>query len=136
MDIKQLYPAILKKRGGGVAFFLKNNINGQIVKKLETNSVQLLTVAIKTIKEQIWFSCVYMPPKCTNEANFLTVDRYLDSLMIDPETKHVICGDFNINFLINSKKAKSLKNLLTKTMSQRGYQMAEVRSLTQFFLTF
>ena len=45
-----------KKRGGGVAFFLKNNINCQIVKKLETNSVQLLTVAIKTIKEKIWFS--------------------------------------------------------------------------------
>ena len=47
----------------------KNNINCQIVKKLETNSVQLLTVAIKTIKEQIWFSSIYMPPNCTNEAN-------------------------------------------------------------------
>ena len=101
-----------KKRGGGVAFFLKNNINCQIVKKLETNSVQLLTVAIKTIKEEIWFSCIYMPPNCTNEANFLTVERYLDSLMVDPETKHVLCGDFNVNFLINSKKAESLKSLL------------------------
>ena len=112
MVIKQLYPAIVKKRGGGVAFFLKNNINCQIVKKLETNSVQLLTVAIKTIKEEIWFSCIYMPPNCTNEANFLTVERYLDSLMVDPETKHVLCGDFNVNFLVNSKKAESLKSLL------------------------
>ena len=94
-----------KKRCGGVAFFLKNNINCQIVKKLETNSVQLLTVAIKTIKEEIWFSCIYIPPNCTNEANFLTVERYLDSLMVDPETKHVLCGDFNANFLTNSKKA-------------------------------
>ena len=81
-----------KKRGGGVAFFLKNNINCQIVKKLETNSVQLLTVAIKTIKEEIWFSCIYMPPNCTNEANFLTVERYLDSLMVDPETKTYYVG--------------------------------------------
>ena len=32
--------------------------------------------------------------------------------MIDPETKHVLCGDFCVNFLINSKKAESLKNLL------------------------
>ena len=32
--------------------------------------------------------------------------------MIDPETKQVLCGDFNVNFLINSKKAESLKNLL------------------------
>ena len=112
MVIKQLYPAIVKKRGGGVAFFLKNNINCQIVKKLETNSVQLLTVAIKTIKKEIWFSCIYMPPNCTNEANFLTVERYLDSLMVDPETKHVLCGDFNVNFLVNSKKAESLKSLL------------------------
>ena len=101
-----------KKRGGGVAFFLKNNINCQIVKKLETNSVQLLTVAIKTIKEEICFSCIYMPPNCTNEANFVTVERYLDSLMVDPETKHVLCGDFNVNFLVNSKKAESLKSFL------------------------
>ena len=101
-----------KTRGGDVAFFLKNNINCQIVKKLETNSVQLLTVAFKTIKEQIWFSCIYMPPNCTNVANFLAVERYLDSLMIDSETKHVLCGDFNFNFLINCKKAESLKNLL------------------------
>ena len=101
-----------KKRGGGVAFFLKNNINCQIVQKLETNSVQLLTVAIKTIKEEIWFSCTYMPPNCTNEANFLTVERYLDSLMVHPETKHVLCGNFNDNFSINSKKAESLKSLL------------------------
>ena len=54
-----------------------------------------------------------MPPNCTNEANFLTVERYLDSLMVDPETKHLPCGDFNVNFLINCKKAQSLKNLLT-----------------------
>ena len=53
-----------------------------------------------------------MPPNCTNEANFLTVERYLDSLMVDPETKHVLCGDFNVNFLINSKKAESLKSRL------------------------
>ena len=64
-----IIPSNRKKRGGGVVFFWKNNINCQIVKKLETNSVQLLTVAIKTIKEQIWFSCIYMTPNCTNEAN-------------------------------------------------------------------
>ena len=106
-----------KKRGGGVAFFLKNNINCQIVKKLETNSVQLLTVAIKTI-EEIWFSCFYMPPNCTNEANFLTVERYLDSLMVDPETKHVLCGDFNVHFLINSKKSRKLKKPFSRKRSQ------------------
>ena len=53
-----------------------------------------------------------MPPNCTNEANFWTVERYLDSLMIDPETKHVLCGDFNVNFLKNSKNAESSKNFL------------------------
>ena len=53
-----------------------------------------------------------MPPNCTNEANFLAVERHFDSLMVDPETKHVLCGDFNVNFLINSKKAESLKSLL------------------------
>ena len=53
-----------------------------------------------------------MPPTCTNETNFLTVERYLDSLMVDPETKHVLCGDFVVNFLLNSKKTKSLKSLL------------------------
>ena len=55
-----------------------------------------------------------MPQNCTNEANFLTVERYLDSLMVDAETKHFLCGDFNVNFLTNSKKAESLKSLLAR----------------------
>ena len=53
-----------------------------------------------------------MPPNCTNETNFLTVERYLESLMVDPETKHVLCGDFKVNFLLNSKKTESLKSLI------------------------
>ena len=51
-----------------------------------------------------------MPPNCS-EANFLTVERYHDSLMVDPETKHVHCGDFKVNFF-KQQKAESLKNLL------------------------
>ena len=51
-----------------------------------------------------------MPPNCTNEANFLTVERYFDSLMIDPETKHVLCGDFNVNFFNKQQKSRKFKN--------------------------
>ena len=40
------------------------------------------------------------------------VERYLDSLMVEQETKHEICGDFNLNFLINSRETERLKNLL------------------------
>ena len=36
-----------------------------------------------------------MPTNCINGANFLLIGRYLDSLMVDPEPKHVLCGDFN-----------------------------------------
>ena len=32
--------------------------------------------------------------------------------MVDPETKHVLCGDFNVNFLLNIKKAENLRSLL------------------------
>ena len=31
--------------------------------------------------------------------------------MVDPETKHVLCGDFIVKILINIKIAKSLKSL-------------------------
>ena len=56
-----------------------------------------------------------MPQNCTNEANFLTVERYLDNLMVDAETKDLLCGDFNDNFFKkNSKKAESLKSLLAR----------------------
>ena len=41
-EYQTIIPSNREKRGGGVAFFLKININGQIVKKLETSSVQLL----------------------------------------------------------------------------------------------
>ena len=47
----------------------------QIVKKFEVNSVKLHTVAFETIEERIWFLNVYKTPNCTNEANFLLVEK-------------------------------------------------------------
>ena len=44
--------------------------------------------------------------------NFHRLANYLDTLPIDPEDKHILCGDFNINFLVNSANFRKIVTLL------------------------
>ena len=60
-----------------------------------------MSVLIKTqINQKIVVTCVYIPP------------NYLDGLTLGPETDHIVCGDFNVNFLLNSTKRKKMEDIM------------------------
>ena len=58
-------------------------------------------------------TCIYIPPRKQNSANFQRREFYIDTLPIDPEDKHILCGDFNINFLVNFANFRKIVTLLT-----------------------
>ena len=60
-----------------------------------------------------------MPPNCTIEANFLMADRYLYSLMVDPEKNMYFVGILMLIFL-NSKKSRKFK----KPFSRNGLSIS------------
>ena len=87
------------KRGGGVEIFVLNDLDFVEVKKCDLNDLQALTIKIKADKQHYLINtCIYIPPRKQNSVKFQRLENYLDTLSIDPEDKHILCGDFNINF--------------------------------------
>ena len=72
-----------------------------------------MSVLIKTqINQKIVVTCVYIPPNSLNNATFESLQSYLDGLTLGPETDLIVCGDFNVNFLLTSTKRKKIEDNL------------------------
>ena len=72
-----------------------------------------MSVLIKTqINQKIVVTCVYIPPNSLNNATFESLQNYLDGLMLGPELDHIVCGDFNVNFLLNSTKRNKIEDIM------------------------
>ena len=80
-------------------------------------------------------TCIYNPPRKQNIVNFERLENYLDTLPIDPEDKHMLCEDFNINFLVNSTNFRKIntlmagKNLQLKTLNQHWMRFSQTLCL-------
>ena len=96
-----------KKRGGGVGIFVNCAANAKLLAKLEKVSIQAISVLINYRGTEKVITCVYIPPNCTNEATFSTLGSYLDEIVLKPNTKHIHCGDLNINFFTKEKNMTS-----------------------------
>ena len=99
------------KRGSGVGIFVMNDLDFVEVKKCDHNDLQALTLKIKADKQHyLIITCI--PPRKQNNVNFQRLENYLDTLPIDPENKHILCGDFNIKFLVDSANFRKIVTLL------------------------
>ena len=56
-------------------------------------------------------TCVYIPPNATTIATFDVLSTYLEQKISDPQSLHVLCGDFNVNFLSKGNKQSYLREL-------------------------
>ena len=101
------------KRGGRVGIFVMQDLDFVEVKKCDHNDLQALTIKIKADKQNyLIITCIYIPPRNQNNVNFQRLENYLHTLPIDSEDKHILCGDFNINFLVNSANFRKIVTLL------------------------
>ena len=83
------------------------------MKKCHHNDLKALTIKIKADKHHyLSITCIYIPPRKQNNVNFQRLENYIDTLSIEPEDKHILCGDFNINFLVNSANFRKMVTLL------------------------
>ena len=56
-------------------------------------------------------ACVYIPPNATTIATFDVLSTYLEQQISDPQSLHVLCGDFNVNILTKGNKQSYLREL-------------------------
>ena len=72
-----------------------------------------MSVLIKTqINQKIVETCVGIPPNSVNNATLESLQNYLHGLTLGPETEHIVCGDFNVNFLLNSTKRMKIEDIM------------------------
>ena len=104
---------IEKKRGGGVLIYAHRKTSFEIVNSLNHNKLQILTARVKLGSISILLSCIYLPPNSVKTETLDTLESYCDSLNFLPAETHIICGDFNVNFLKHSSKQKRINEIMT-----------------------
>ena len=65
-----------------------------------------------TVETVIYVTCMYMPPYSVNTETLTKIESYIDSLIIEPQSYNIVCGDFNINSLKNNQKRETLKEIM------------------------
>ena len=56
-------------------------------------------------------TCVYKPPNATTIAILDFLSTYFEQQISYPQSLHVLCGDFNVNFLYKGNKQSYLREL-------------------------
>ena len=54
-----------------------------------------------------------MPPNSVNKEILTKIENYIDSLLKEPQSFNIVCGDFNISFLKKNQRRKTLKEIMT-----------------------
>ena len=99
-----------KSTGGGVGFYIKDDLNFQIVDSyMQEKILECQTIKITLTKQTYYFTSIYMGHQNKNESlnklrNYLNKNKELKS--------HYILGDLNINLLDNSQLTLDLENIL------------------------
>ena len=102
------------KAHGGTCIYVRNGIKSLHIQKFENicveNIIELTAVALYDIR--VIIICLYRVPG----SDFRIFMNNIEILLNDVATKSfkhvVICGDFNTNFLANSKEKEELLNLI------------------------
>ena len=101
-----------KQRGGGVGIYVKSGLETKTLGTLNENCIQAITLEANKSLQNLVITCIYVPPSCVRDHTFEKLQNYLTQLVIKPDSKHLLCGDFNINFLKSTNKKVQLEDLL------------------------
>lgn len=99
----------LNRVGGGVAIYVKTNLTAKVISVSVDSLVEFISIEITDGTTKVLVSCVYNPSR------HFSVDSFFNSLsgiLIDYNF-YIICGDLNINLLVDDHKTYSLKNSFT-----------------------
>ena len=104
------------KKGGGVAVYVKRNIDCEIVFKYKREDIEALWLEVKARSQRLLVGCVYRPPGY--DGFFGHFNSTLECIWRTRKNV-LITGDFNANLLLNSdiygKKIRQIMNYYSYT---------------------
>ena len=86
------------KSGGGVERYVKN-IKFCFEKKLLTNKLPIVTIAVQLKANNLLTCCVHNPSNATSSETFDLNEQYLYEILVPTETFEIVCGDLIVNLL-------------------------------------
>ena len=111
--------------GGGVAIYIKENLCAKIISKSSENStVEFINLEIFDCTTKVFLSCVYNPNRTFSLESFF---NSLSNLLIVYDF-FLICGDMNVNLLVNDSKSLLLQNHIATA----GLHVVNLSSPTRF----
>lgn len=117
----QNYNAVFNSRdnrGGGLAMYIKQNINYKIKMNKIINNIEILTVYLENANTAI--TLVYKPPN----VDFQTLETVIQNNIINRKHRHLVMGDFNINILKKDQTAKEYYRIFR----ERNYKILNKRT--------
>uniref|UniRef100_W8B6W6 Putative RNA-directed DNA polymerase from transposon X-element n=3 Tax=Ceratitis capitata TaxID=7213 RepID=W8B6W6_CERCA len=97
------------RRGGGVAIFCKDIFSMKLLSKSADSDIEYLIVEVSHKKFQTVVSCVYNPHRTNVVKPFFDVI----SLYVVKYNSVIVCGDFNVNLLVNDSYTNNLLDNLS-----------------------
>ena len=111
-------------RGGGVGFFIADNLHGKVRLDLSPNNAELLWLEIKTNQKQILAGVCYRPPgqsRDNQSSFFLSLENSLESVKLTRPDVLMLLGDYNDRCIdwnaphTQSEIGDKLSNLLSQS---------------------
>ena len=117
------------RKGGGVAFFYKNNLDIRVVPKYHDKHLEALWVELVLHSQRLLLGCVYRPPDYGVFYNYFKI--ILEKIWL--KRKNVmIMGDFNSDLLSNNDNSRKLSQLLSsfnyKNLIKKPTRVSETSS--------
>ena len=108
-----------KTGGGGVEIFYSNRTKLVKIVKSTVKLVQLLSTNLQSGPEVLMVTVVYKSPNYPKDEFLAKLGDHMIKLESKEDTKHVICGDYNISVFLEDQKVSKLIEIL---LSHFGFQ--------------
>jgi len=102
-------------QSGGVCIFIRNDVSYiplDISEHCDEKIIELYAVQVNTKFSHFITICIYRSSS-GNFYQFLTLLDFTWKHLYSPWTEFLICGDININYLMDSYRKKQLSSLLS-----------------------
>lgn len=102
------------QRGGGTAIFIHSGINYKVknVTKMSIDSIfEVTAVDIENNSNFLTLSCLYRAPSSDFNTFSERLECYLNKF-VKYNQAHIFCGDFNINFICDSVRAREITSIM------------------------
>ena len=100
-------------KGGGVGIFVHEDAEVLETYRSSVRNVQIISLEIKFNGNTVILTAVYKSPNYPIDEFLNQLSDHIMNIKTNSNKKHIVCGDFNVNLLIENNSTKKLLELMS-----------------------